>query len=324
MQLSFGEVSADNFRAHYVDIQPSSTSAGLESGETNPSQRDVCFALGKILFELFCGSGASSSLFNQDSNDNADVQRGDSPPAMENMSHRTIENDEDYAGDSEDMYHEFPLLKKAFLACDSEEQTNTKSLKAKESLQSHAMPPSIVHLVCDLLDAEKGNPFVPDTAILSLSKARRDLLQMKSFPERLLLDSDSYSCPKKTLEKTALFNNQHSNNANADNEPLYGREKELNILLEMAERVSQHVPSVKRKGFLCKAAFISGHSGSGKSSLTKRLVSHWKNTGTNDDYSVIYCKFDRQVAPLSKCCPHVQLQVVVFGFAYFHTVVVRI
>ncbi|KAL7526826.1 hypothetical protein ACHAXR_001671, partial [Thalassiosira sp. AJA248-18] len=98
---------------------------------------------------------------------------------------------------------------------------------------------------------------------------------------------DYHSCPSKALDHTALF-------GQAD-EVLYGRDKELGILAKMSTRVHLHVPSPERKDFLCEAAFISGHSGSGKSSIIKRMVSYW----STNNWPVVFCKFDRQVSPLS-------------------------
>ncbi|KAL7535348.1 hypothetical protein ACHAXR_006436, partial [Thalassiosira sp. AJA248-18] len=250
------------------------------------SQRDACFALGKILFEVF--SETSSQFLDEMGQQNNEGSLGNlhivdtDSNKQSNDAPKIIPVGVDEQDDLDDIA--LPELKRAFISSTTHGNSPTKSIKANEYLQSQNLPPSICQLVSDLLAAEEGNPFVPDTALVSLEEAQQDLLQIKSHPERFL---DSHSCPRKALDDTALFDQ-------AD-EVLYGRDKELGILTKMATRVHLHAQSPERKDFLCEAAFISGHSGSGKSSIIKRLVSY----GNANDWSVFFCKFDRQVSPLS-------------------------
>ena len=286
--------SPANFRAVDVNIQSRNSESEIRRRQLadtpHTSQRDLCFALGKILFEIF--SESCSMFLNELSPHNNDMSIKDLQ--IEDFDPNNGENSEDAANimgaaglndeqdDSDDIFA-LPALKKAFLFISTEPMTLAKSMKANEYLQAQALPPSIIQLVCDLLDAEEGNPYIANTAIMSLEEAQRDLQKMKSFPERLL---DSHSCPKKALDKTALFNQS--------NAELYGREKELSALMNMSANICQHMSSLQN-AFLCEAAFISGHSGSGKSSLTRQIALYCNAIG----WSVIYCKFDRKVAPLS-------------------------
>jgi len=192
-----------------------------------------------------------------------------------------------------------PAQKKSSLGTSNPSKSpSTKSRKINAFLEEQGMPLSICQLVTDLLQAERGNSFRSDTALLSLEEAIFDLKQMATHSQRYLQNG---TCLRTTCEKTSLFNQV--------GDELHGREEEMSALMGMAERVSLHVrtPSMtcsyggmhpgfsQVNNFICEAAFLSGHSGSGKSSIIKRLISFCKK----GDWIVLMCKFDRQVAPLS-------------------------
>jgi len=273
-------------------------------------QRDLCFALGKILFEIF--SAGSSQFLTEpglkkqtnNSNNGGHREYGVLANIMGGIDLSDNNEHHQEGNDVEDDLEEFtlvlPALKKAFLSSTVQQpSTATKSMKANESLQGQKLPPMICQLITDLLDAEEGNPYISDTALLSLEKAGQDILQIRSYPERSYVCGNgdrslSWSCPKRALEKTNLFGQI----SDSDDELLFGRKNETKILGDMAARVSQHALSSQgNNGYLCEAAFISGHSGSGKSSLTRGVISYWNKD--DHDWTVIFCKFDRQAAPLS-------------------------
>jgi len=177
-------------------------------------------------------------------------------------------------------------------------------MTAKKFLKEECdLPPSICRLVSDLLEAGERDQFCSNSAAMtSLEEAHTDLTDMKAYPRRFL---HHRTCPKKALEDTYLFQNI-TGDVN-----LYGRAKELNILVSAAECVANHVSSpepaaddqvnVENPGtmmqtddqLLCEAVFISGHGGSGKTSTAKSLLLSYDTTG----WYLLSCKFDKGVAP---------------------------
>ena len=253
---------------------------------THLKQRDVCFALGKILFELFSSQGSSKFLYEEKENkiEHLNIKDVESGETTASNSSRAQGRGSESTATGDIWLDEQDMLKKLFSSGNSTTLSSTKSIKANESLQAQNLPLSICVLISDLLDAEGGNEFMPDTALVSLTEVHHDLSQMKNYPERFLADQ---LCPRHALNVATLPNQL--------NDELYGREKEVDILMKMAWRVSDHMRSKTTKGFLCDAAFISGHGGSGKTSLIRRLVSYWNS----NDWPVLFCKFDRQSDPLT-------------------------
>ena len=160
------------------------------------------------------------------------------------------------------------------------------------------MPLSICRLVSDLLDAVDESELRPYSAMTTLDEAKSDLILMKEYPNSFLFDR---TCPAKALDDANIFHSVDTY--------LYGRENEKNVLRGIAGRVSLHVrthcevtlegsngivPNMQKQRFLCESIFLSGHAGSGKSSLILDLL-HSRNM---NDWFVVNCKFDRQVAPL--------------------------
>ena len=131
------------------------------------------------MFEVFSESG-SLSLFDvqnpQDSINN--LQLGENS-SCNNSGIQEVGDDEEDIGDDGAMP---PALKRMFLLDTAETRSSTKSTKAKESLQTQNLPYSICQLISDLLDAETGNTFMSDTALVSLGEARDELIQMSSHP----------------------------------------------------------------------------------------------------------------------------------------------
>ena len=272
---------ATNITASEVNIKPTSSKPSDNFETQQLSQRSACFALGKILFEIF-SLGDPFLMIDLGYIDENENDRSFSDLLVD-------ENDAS----------SFPASKRTSLS--SGASSTAKYMKAKASLQERGLPRSICQLVSDLLEAEEGNSYISDTAIVLLEDAQFDLMRINKHPQRFLHD---HTCPIKALESASLFHQ-------TDGE-LYGRDKELGILMDAAARVSLHAPSLvcgtadmnskeKHPGvlqvddFLCEAVFLSGHSGSGKSSIIKKLVSSCNAS----DWFVLQMKFDRQVAPLS-------------------------
>ena len=239
------------------------------------SQRDLCFAFGKILFELFARGDPLPSICRGPCSreDNQDVLFSD-------LLLSSIHFDEEDETDSRPS-------KRSSLSAEPN-SSPTMSIAAKRHLRSIDLPLSICQLVSDLLEAEEGNEYIPDTALTSLEEARLDLTRMRENPQCFLFDQ---KCPRQALEHASLYN--------SNDDKLYGREQEMRLLTDAAGRVARHGDIAKITGtpgdFLCEAVFLAGRSGSGKSSVLKGLLS----TCDTSAWSVLHCKFDRQLAPLS-------------------------
>eukprot|EP00581_Thalassiosira_minuscula_P001914 CAMPEP_0183748936 /NCGR_PEP_ID=MMETSP0737-20130205/68026_1 /TAXON_ID=385413 /ORGANISM="Thalassiosira miniscula, Strain CCMP1093" /LENGTH=1365 /DNA_ID=CAMNT_0025984679 /DNA_START=116 /DNA_END=4210 /DNA_ORIENTATION=+ len=259
--------SCAHFMAAQVNIQPGSASGDFFE---NPqlAERDVCYALGRILFELFS------------QNDPFVLEIG---PIDE-----TFEDEDSFTdlllGDIEITA---PAPKRSSMSAQNAIKADLPT-RSKAILQEQGLPFSICHLISDLLEAYSGNAFVPDTALLHLDEVRRDLNFMKTDPQRFLFDQTS---PLLALSRTELFNQ-------TDTE-LIGREKEIGTLMEKASTISWHSSKraevMQTSDFLCEAIFLSGHSGAGKSRIMRELMMHCNA----NNWFVITCKFDRLAAPLS-------------------------
>jgi len=305
-QTEDGISCAKDFTAAIVDVKPATS--GRDMFETPKlTQRSVCFALGKILFELFSQGDPLFIL------DMPSVINGDQEDSFGDLLNCMNLGEEDgiMPSDSDDAQ---PATKKSFQSPFHTTMTavSPEATKAKACLEERGMPLSICRLVSDLLEAEEGKPnqYISDTALLSLEEAQIDLTQMRLHPQRFLFDLTS---PAEALNSAFLFDP-------TVNGELYGREKELETLMDAAARVSLHLRSsfsgaapnsitssgrggkpgvlqtMEGYSFVCEAIFLSGHSGVGKSSIIKNLVASCKES----DWFVLSCKFDRQISPLSR------------------------
>ena len=180
------ETSCANFVAAEVGIRPRDSKPNGDAFDAGrPSQREACFALGKILFELF--------------------SRGDPLPP-----NGTVPIDEDN-GDSfvdllldgfdlsiDDGTHPPPPKRSSPSTADAgaSASSSAKNRNAGAFLRERGLPQSVCQLVSDLLEAEGGNPHRSDTALLSLEDARYDLVQMGTHPRRFLRD---LRCPRAAL-----------------------------------------------------------------------------------------------------------------------------
>jgi len=232
--------------------------------KTHLLQEDACFALGNILFALFAECDPSFLIYIGSTDDSTVGSMGDL-----RLGNGDINSDDALS---------LPVLKRSHQSTNAVTSLLTKSMKAKIFLQDQGVPLSICRLVSDLLDAMAGNPYQSGTALRSLEEVQHDLIQMRTHPQRFL---DDETCPQKALEKTALV---------GDGE-LYGRESEMNTLMNAAARVSQHSHSPNNP---CEAVFLSGHSGSGKSSIIKQFVSSYNTR----DWFLLQCNFGLQGVPL--------------------------
>lgn len=273
--------SLDSFIAKEVKVKQ------CDDSQKNTTPRQLCYAIGNIFFELFSqGDPVPLIDFNEhkdsfgdliDLHLGGDVEVGEEH--VESIAARASKRANVGApSDATSANNSSPLL----------------SSKATFFLQEQGAPISICQLVSDLLENDEGNVYISDTALSSLDEVRSDLKRMHSHPHRFLYDK---TCPNEALHHTGLFNN-------IDGERVYGREKEICDIMGAAMRVSLHVPTScgistgeQQVGgsILCEAAFLSGHSGIGKSCIAKEIVSHCQKS----NWAVLVCKFDRQISPLS-------------------------
>ena len=276
-----------NLLANGVHIKLEHSNLTDASDDHPLTQREVCFALGRILLEIFSqGDSIFMHLIDSESVDGDD--NGD-----DDLFSGFLFGGLDIDNESETSQQ----ATKKSMPPTTNARSATKFAQAKVFLEKQGLPLSICRLVADLLQAEESNRFVSKTALLSLEDARFDLVQMKMHPARFYRDSTS---PQMALELTSLFD--------GSNGKLHGREKETNILIERAARVFLHTPppsGISANGgpqeihqvddFRCEVVFLSGYSGSGKTFLLNQLTSFFDA----NDWFVLRCEFDRQVAPLS-------------------------
>jgi len=251
------------------------------------TQREVCFALGRILLEIF--SQGDSFLMHLIDIPPVDGDNIDDEDLFSGFIFEGLDIDNESKTSHQASKKSMPPTTNA--------RSGTKFAQAKVFLVEQGLPLSICRIVSDLLQAEESNRFVSKTALLSLEDTQFDLLQMRTHPARFYRDNTS---PQMALDHTSLFGRS--------NGKLHGREEETNILIERAARVFLHTlpPSgISADGgpqeiqqvddFLCEVVFLSGYSGSGKTSVLNQLTSFFDA----NDWFVLRCDFDRQVAPLS-------------------------
>lgn len=171
-------------------------------------------------------------------------------------------------------------------------------IQSKIYLEESGSLRSICQLVSDLLQAgEEDSRLITNTALLSLQEVEFDLIQMTSHPQHFLRDNTGPNIT--TGGVTSLF-------GETDGGELYGREKEINYLMEKAMWIYLHSPLAhslnvggsmqvqNTDNFLCEVILLSGCSGSGKTSILRHVTSYLLVNG----WFLLQCKFDRQVAPL--------------------------
>jgi hypothetical protein len=251
--------------------------------------REVCFALGKIFFVIF--ARGDSLLFLNDSGLSFDDNSGDDDDGSL-LSDFLLEGlDLDNESRMSHQMNKRPSLGTSLIT-----DKAAKFMRSKFYLKEQGMPRCICQLVSDLLKAEEGIGFVSKTALLSLDELQFDLMQMRTHPQIYLRDN---TYPITALRPTSLF-------SETDGE-LYGREREMDMLMDKAASVYLHAPPpsetcTKREprqiqqadNYLCEVILLSGYSGSGKTSMLKQLMPLF-NT---NDWFVLTCKFDPQAAPL--------------------------
>lgn len=270
------------------------------------SSREVCFALGMLLLEMLnrecvdpllmigLGSGAKDGsdlgfasslgdLARDTNNHNVDLDN----LQLEDTNPRAFKKKSSFGANSI-----------STTASNSSPCTNTtarisKAINAKSLLQAQGLPLSICQLVCDLLEAELGNPFLPDTALLSLEELNLELMLMISNPQRYLFDLTS--CPRLALQYTGLFNQE------VNNGEFYGRAQEMTQLMDIARTIYQKAASVSpQQQPLCEAIFLSASSGMGKSSLIQNFTrSLQANSTETAELFVITCQFQKDSPPLT-------------------------
>ena len=269
------------------------------------TQRDVCYALGKILLDIFAqGDTFDYQLLLMDLGFDINNDKVKGSP-LDDISSHSISLAEWSSSPSP------PSKKLSRRTANDAKSATFEFMKAKAFLEERGLPRSICELVSDLLRAKEEEEEEEDKqAILSVEDAQFDLLQMKMHPSRFLHDN---TCSTMALDFTSLF-------SRSNNEKLYGRDKEMNLLMESAARLYLHTSSQSGGGisssvgggphqqqrthnFMCDVVLLSGYSGCGKTSIVKKFTSFINA----NDWFVLTCEFDRQVAPISLLLQSVDL-----------------
>ena len=229
------------------------------TGELPRVQSQACVALGDILLQLF------SKRQRRD-------RKAENPTGAKDVT--------GLSGSGEDTME--PAGKR-MTRIDSVTSDSSKASQAERVFEEMGMPVSIKRLVCDLLDAENGHR--PDTALNSLDEALWDLNQMREDATLFLFDR---TCPKMALDDACLFGSAEKH--------IFGRETEINILMQSVKRTAQHVafpPPNRVSSFVCNSAFVHGCAGIGKSTVLKRVV----NVCTETGWFIIDCRFSTHIPP---------------------------
>lgn len=247
-----------------------------ESSTSDNSERKQILALGLILYELFTQGSRPPIRFSQPLQSSGELSFSSSLRISGDEHSESVDDNKSFS-------------RRQRRRCDK-----GKEKSAAVMLQLAGVPSSVCRLVLDMLsnrdDAEFGTLFQYDKAASRFTDVILDLEQKAQKPSDFLWDTVRLSA-KPTLRNK-----------------LYFREKELEQGITLAERAVYHRrgdiaveedvscfrenPAVKQEVLL-----ITGHSGSGKSSLVKELIGQLAETGWN----YLHCKFD-QVArrkPLS-------------------------
>jgi len=172
----------------------------------------------------------------------------------------------------------------------STRKSTKRTVSASSFLRDLGLPVSVCRLVSDLLEAD-NDELRSDMAFSFLEEVEAEMLQLSEHKNQFLYDR---TCPTRALEDTTLFQI-------GGDDALFGRELELDTLLNALDRVASESNNTQQHNIYSgitklprEAVFISGHSGSGKSSLMKKVTHRCRES----DWFVVDCKFDEQMDPL--------------------------
>ncbi|EED89735.1 predicted protein [Thalassiosira pseudonana CCMP1335] len=243
----------DQKTIHNVDIQSATLSQEdlfeaifQDRSQDEPlNQRRVCHALGKILFELFtrgCLLSEVETIY----------------PEQQDASFGELRLE-----DFDDILNPPTAKRQSSERVVSAAKTNLP-MQAKAFLADLGLPQSICQLTSDLLDAGTEDGFMSDTAFQSLDEAERDLRNMQLYPESFLFDQTSPDAAMRRMDSVPLTDSDIH---------LYGREKEVSLLNNVSARLLRHNSHEgEDEGCRCEVVFLSGHAGSGKSSLIRNFT----------------------------------------------------
>eukprot|EP00985_Skeletonema_marinoi_P014317 scaffold7246_cov136-Skeletonema_marinoi.AAC.3 len=278
------DITVDNVvvtNAQDVDAKFSESNGVQQISTSNNSERRQILALGLILYELFTQGSLPPPSFSQPF---------PSSGGLSFASSLRISDDErgDRVDDNKSAETaQFPRRQRR--RCDEGKEKSVATM-----LQLAGVPSSLCRLVSDMLsnrdDAEFGSLFQYDKSAFCFTDVILDLEQKAEKPVDFLWDTVRLSA-KPTIRNK-----------------LYFREKELDQGIALAERATYYPRGRMnveedeirlREDSLTKqeVLLITGHSGSGKSSLVKELIGQLAKNG----WDYLHCKFD-QVArrkPLS-------------------------
>jgi len=282
---------------------------GTASRAAPPPPHAICAALGKILLYIFSW-GQSSALSLPLSLEAAEVETISSSSDL--LSNKNEANNYDNgpfslegspleinSSDAQNDYLEERIMKppsaKRNATMPARRDGSAASKAANTLLLDVGMPLSICRLVGDLLNATTSNEMEP---CCTLEEALWDLSYMKTSPNLYLFDR---TCPQQALEDACLFrgNGRH----------LFGRKNEMRALFAAKNKISSHLTSsennepehattlvssprnlISPNDFLCKAVFLQGYAGAGKSSLIHSVVEACEE----EKWFILECKFDKE------------------------------
>ena len=294
----------------YVTTKKSNNYSRAESNSRNhhhpprpPTQSQLCFALGKILFEIFSQGDSYQLLLQLKYNEsNKSKNRTDENNDVCGIMFDDLlvgGPDNSVSTDGDSTSNRSKKSRRTTMDTNSSAGTTAMYVQSNVYLEELGSPRSICRLVADLLQAgEEDSRLITKTALLSLQEVEFDLTQMTTHPQHFLRDNTG---PNITTGGVVL-----SLFGETDGVELYGREREINFLMEKAMWIYLHSPMahsltvdgsmqvLNTDNFLCEVILLSGYSGSGKSSILRRVTSYLLVNG----WFLLQCKFDRQVAPL--------------------------
>jgi hypothetical protein len=199
---------------------------------------------------------------------------------------------------NEDEWFEVSTMQDLFLHNDADSSSSGQSQKHYRQMESNTssklrnqystLPIPICRLIADLVDGSNSDVSRTNTAFTSINHVLDDLKQMVIEPDVFLHDA------------------QGSNRILDFKTRLYGRKEEISHLLYKAERIQS-----KRNNAPLEVISIRGYSGSGKSSLVRRVGRYLSGQG----WFFLRGKFDRMpqndafaaiVSPFEDFCSIVQ------------------
>ncbi len=256
-----------------MDFSPRESSGVQKSFMSNNSERKQILALGLILYEVFTQGSLPPQRFQQLNQSSGGLSFASSLRISDDEHSVSVDDNK-----SAETAH---FSRRQRRRCDEGKEKSVAVM-----LQLAGVPSSVCRLVSDMLsnrdDAEFGTLFQYDKSASCFTDVILDLNQKAEKPVDFLWDTVRLSA-KPTIRNK-----------------LYFREKELEQGIALAERATSYRRGrmiVAEEGSLLQVEapikqevlLITGHSGSGKSSLAEELIVQLAKRG----WDYLHCKFDQ-------------------------------